>query len=851
MKGIKKAVVLLISVLSCLIFALGLTGCGKRPAIYQDDPSDDLNEYIDYLGEARQDGSITPLLYEEWHDTVEAVKNNGTSAYTLWRELGKTDKLNAFIIAIQKKGKSAHPEIKGKEIDLATTKIEDGKVIVGFTDGSRVTQNIDIGEAFVGRYSANVDLTSSQILHFTFGAANTYADIYVSSVRIGCDTHSYSQNEVFAHTDEAKPLSGSKYETNGISYSSCKTCGALKIELTSGHEFDETIVEATCEKEGYTTRKCKNAACGYEAERADIVPALGHEKTTVIRFAHEDGRNECEDGRIKVTYCERCGKVFKAIVLEPEGHESVEWKVVKEPSNRNEGLLQGFCRKCMKEDATYVLPMFEPFVNNGLPYEWELEPYEVWNCSRKLDVHYWITVQGQRFDFHNGEYYLGYHTLKNDFGTEIFKDGDTTVHTYIEDEITSGKRNITIFGNRPITCKEEGDDASFKCNTCGQDVKIKIRTYHEPKEGTVVYNSGKSCLDEHSSNFACARCGDENAYGPIGHDYKIESVSSAGSGYYNVVVICTRDDLRVTVKTKDVVRNGGYATCTEPAEYNYTVTIKNNSKIVDKYGRTLAELVLESDTEIDPIKLHKLNGAYVAQKYVDGDEPMKYGNGVKVFDNTRPACTGNPVKGYFVCDTCGKPILVDVISNHVKKEGSDVFVDSTCKEEGYSQYTCAECGALVKTPIPAKGHKFEYTIKVEGNNYRIAEFEMHCIRCDVSVTLGDEELPSLPHITYKTVYSKDSEKTGDSFYKIAEVIKPATCAEEGECKYSFVVILDGREETVEFIGPMLKEQHEVDYSDDELVIEWELTIDKVTYIYKGRLCKKCNEVVEITHKIKG
>ena len=50
MKGIKKAVVLLISVLSCLIFALGLTGCGKRPAIYQDDPSDDLNEYIDYLG---------------------------------------------------------------------------------------------------------------------------------------------------------------------------------------------------------------------------------------------------------------------------------------------------------------------------------------------------------------------------------------------------------------------------------------------------------------------------------------------------------------------------------------------------------------------------------------------------------------------------------------------------------------------------------------------------------------------------------------------------------------------------------------------------------------------------------
>lgn len=50
---------------------------------------------------------------------------------------------------------------------------------------------------------------------------------------------------------------------------------------------------------------------------------------------------------------------------------------------------------------------------------------------------------------------------------------------------------------------------------------------------------------------------------------------------------------------------------------------------------------------------------------------------------------------------------------------------------------------------------------------------------------------------------------------------------------------------------MLKEQHEVDYSDDELVIEWELTIDKVTYIYKGRLCKKCNEVVEITHKIKG
>ena len=847
MKGIKKAVVLLISVLSCLIFALGLTGCGKRPAIYQDDPSDDLNEYIDYLGEVRQDGSITPLLYEEWHDTVEAVKNNGTSAYTLWRELGKTDKLNAFIIEIQKKGKSAHPEIKGKEIDLATTKIEDGKVIVGFTDGSRVTQNIDIGEAFVGRYSANVDLTSSQILHFTFGAANTYADIYVSSVRIGCDTHSYSQNEVFAHTDDAESLSGSKYETNGISYSSCKTCGALKIELTSGHEFDERIVEATCEKEGYTIHKCKNAACGYEAERTDIVPALGHEKTTVIRFAHEDGRNECENGRIKVTYCERCGKVFKAIVLEPEGHESVEWKVVKEPSNRNEGLLQGFCRKCMKEDATYVLPMFQPRVNNGLPYEWELEPYEVWNCSRKLDVHYWITVHGQRFDFHNGEYYLGYHTLKNDFGEERFDDGDTTVHTYIEDEITSGKRNITIFANRPITCKEEGDDASFKCDTCGQDVKIKIRTYHEPKEGTVVYNSGKSCLDEHSSNFACARCGDENAYGPIGHDYKIESVRSAGSGYYNVVVVCTRDDLRFTVKTKDVVRNGGYATCTESAEYNYTVTIKNNSKIVDKYGRTLAELVLESDAEIDPVKLHKLNGAYVAQKYVDRVEPMKYGNGVNVFDNTRPACTGNPVKGYFVCDTCGKPILVDVMSDHTWVEVERV--EPTCTEAGYIKSACSECGAEKTKEIAKKGHSFTVdNIEVDGANYRIIAFRMHCTECNISAELGKDGFDSLPHITYKTVYTSDKDKTDDSFYKVVKVIKEPTCEEEGVYEYSFEYELDGQKTTVKFEGPALKKPHEP--ADDGDVIEWTMTINGVTYIYKGIVCKKCNEVVEITHKIK-
>lgn len=430
MKGIKKAVVLLISVLSCLIFALGLTGCGKSPAIYQDDPSDDLNEYIDYLAAVEDDGSnLTPLLYEEWHNTVEDVKNNGTSAYTLWTASGKTDKLNAFIIEIQKKGKSARPEVTGKAIDLTTTKIEDGKVVVGFTDGSRVTQNIDLGESFVGRYSVGVDLTSSQILHFTFGAANTYADIYVSSVHMGCEKHTYSQYEVFAHTDDAEPLSGGNYATYGMSYSVCETCGAIKIELTSGHEFDETIVEATCEEDGHTIRKCKNAACGYEADRIDVVPALGHEKTTVIRYAHEDGRNECEDGRIQVTYCERCGKVFKAIALEPEGHESVEWKVVKEPSNRNTGLLQGFCRKCMKEDATYELPMFEPLVNNGLPYEWELEPYEVWNCSRVLDVHYWITVQGQRFDFHNGEYYLGYHVLKNEFGTEIFKDGDTTVHT--------------------------------------------------------------------------------------------------------------------------------------------------------------------------------------------------------------------------------------------------------------------------------------------------------------------------------------------------------------------------------------------------------------------------------------
>lgn len=217
-----------------------------------------------------------------------------------------------------------------------------------------------------------------------------------------------------------------------------------------------------------------------------------------------------------------------------------------------------------------------------------------------------------------------------------------------------------------------------------------------------------------------------------------------------------------------------------------------------------------------------------------------------MFDNTRPSCAGNPVKGYFVCDTCGQMILVNVISAHTWVEVERV--EPTCTEDGYVKSVCSECNTERTVALTKKGHSLTVDeIEVDGANYRIIAFKTHCTVCGVSAELGKDGFDSLPHITYKTVYEEGkADKVENPFYKIVKIIEPATCTKEGSCIYSFVFNLDGTEEPVEFVGPMLKEPHEP--ADDGDVIEWTLKIKGVTYVYRGILCKNCNEIIEVIYK---
>ena len=115
------------------------------------------------------------------------------------------------------------------------------------------------------------------------------------------------------------------------------------MDLFHVHSYKETVIEPTCEEEGYTLFKCD---CG-EEYTGKKTEALGH----LIEIDPAVSKTCTTDGLTEGSHCKRCGKVLKAREVVKASHEW-DYNTTEEPTCTSPGVASGMICKVCGETTT-------------------------------------------------------------------------------------------------------------------------------------------------------------------------------------------------------------------------------------------------------------------------------------------------------------------------------------------------------------------------------------------------------------------------------------------------------------------------------------------------------------------
>ena len=113
------------------------------------------------------------------------------------------------------------------------------------------------------------------------------------------------------------------------------------------HQFEDTVVPATCRENGYTVHKC---ACGYSYQD-NYTEKIGH------RFEVEDQKDPtCTKGGTQQLRCAVCG-AEETRECPPLGHKWGKWNVRTVPTCTEEGSQSHTCDRCGVTEKAEIKPL--------------------------------------------------------------------------------------------------------------------------------------------------------------------------------------------------------------------------------------------------------------------------------------------------------------------------------------------------------------------------------------------------------------------------------------------------------------------------------------------------------------
>lgn len=307
-----------------------------------------------------------------------------------------------------------------------------------------------------------------------------------------------------------------------VYYVKCDHCDAVSNTLTVkvgeplGHDLTVTVVEPTCEKDGYTESACARCGLSY---RTNYVAAKGHSYVDVVTAP------TCESAGYTTHTCSVCGDSYVDAMLPATGHSYVD--VVTAPTCEKGGYTTHTCSVC---GSSYVDTMTEA-----------------------LGHDYQTVVTAPTCDA------MGYTTHT------CTRCGNSYVDSYTQAADHSYTSEVT----KQPTCTEEGV-RTFTCMNCGKSYTESIPMIAHSYEAV---RTDPDCTHMGYTTYTCSVCGDSykaDFVDAAGHDCEATVVAPTCEGYGYTENHCKHCDytyiseIRQPLGHDDKLTGAKEATCTEP-----------------------------------------------------------------------------------------------------------------------------------------------------------------------------------------------------------------------------------------------------------------------------------------------
>ena len=370
--------------------------------------------------------------------------------------------------------------------------------------------------------------TAEEIANAAF-VATMNTDLAEAAFMTGCTATKHpillwqaDAEHTFANTASDVIKSEATCTEAAVYYVKCDNCDAVSNTLTVkvgeplGHDLTVTVVEPTCEKDGYTESVCARCGLSY---RTNYVAAKGHSYVDVVTAP------TCESAGYTTHTCSVCGDSYVDAMLPATGHSYVD--VVTAPTCESAGYTTHTCSVC---GSSYVDTMTEA-----------------------LGHDYQTVVTAPTCDA------MGYTTHT------CTRCGNSYVDSYTQAADHSYTSEVT----KQPTCTEEGV-RTFTCTNCGKSYTESIPMIAHSYEAV---RTDPDCTHMGYTTYTCSACGDSykaDFVDATGHDCEATVVAPTCEGYGYTENHCKHcdytyiSDIRQPLGHDDKLTGAKEATCTEP-----------------------------------------------------------------------------------------------------------------------------------------------------------------------------------------------------------------------------------------------------------------------------------------------
>lgn len=563
----------------------------------------------------------------------------------------------------------------------------------------------------------------------------------------------------------------------GVAEIVCTLCNSIiessVIIPATGHNevVDVEIKEATCTDNG-CTKGSHCSTCGKVLSVSESLNAIGHN----IVMASDKQDSTCEENGKEAYYaCTNCDYSFGGELIKAKGHslEVINDEIL--PKCTSEG--RTAISKCKICDKTFGGEIIEKTEHNYK--ETVIKP----TCN---SVGYTIYTCTECNDTYNANYIA------------------TVAHEY--------EVNVV----QEATCQQQGIK-SFVCKNCGYSYNENIdKTSHKWNDGVITINP--SCKNSGIKTYTCEYCDftKEEVLPTIGHTIIIDKATTptcikSGMTEGSHCAVC--GDIIVEQET------------IQATSHNYELTSYINPTCTE-YGYFVSTCmycgneVTALDTDTHPLGHSMTKVVKNATCLIEGEEHYTcercgYSYSVEIaakghtiiIDNAvAPTCTQTGLtegSHCLICNTVIKPQEVVPAQEHNYRMS---IIAPTCVENGYTIYTCNNCGdSYVNNYVNATGHNCVITNVVEPTCTETGLSQgSYCSYCG-NIFTKQEIIQSLGHS-----------------YDNGKITKFATCTSTGTKTYICLKCKNTKTETI-----------------PKLVHTYKSTTNKATINQNGSIIAKC------------